>query len=155
MATPFIAHWPGGIPAKDNGSIVETYAYLPDIMATLVDLAEADYPEVRNGHPILPMEGKSFVPVIRGESRSLHTDPICWEHEGNAAVRLGKWKLVRIHRQPWELYDLELDRAETHDVSSDNPDLVEQLSSHWRQWAERVGVMDYDEYRELNKDVRY
>ena len=48
--------------------------------------------------------------------------PLFWEHEGNAAVRVGKWKLVRKFPGPWELYDMEADRTEMNDLAAQHPD---------------------------------
>jgi arylsulfatase len=59
---------------------------------------------------------------------------------GNAAVRNGKWKLVRTKGKPWELYDLEADRSELNDLANSNPDRVEALRTEWKIWAERVGA---------------
>ena len=47
-----------------------------------------------------------------------------WEHEGNAAVRIGRWKLVRDYPRPWELYDMEADRTELHDLAAQHPERV-------------------------------
>jgi len=63
-----------------------------------------------------------------------------WEHEGNRAVRQGKWKLVSKHPGGWELYDLEADRTELHDLSAANPDKVKELSALYDAWAKRSNV---------------
>ena len=41
-----------------------------------------------------------------------------WEHEGNAAVRIGQWKLVKRYPRAWELYDMDADRTELHDLAA-------------------------------------
>ena len=66
--------------------------------------------------------------------------PMFWEHEGHRAVRLGRWKLVSEYGRPWELYDVEVDRTELHDLSSSDPETVAYLSDLYREWAERCGV---------------
>jgi arylsulfatase len=68
-----------------------------DIMATCVDLAGAKYPTEFGGKKILPMEGKSLMPAFA--DKPIERDAIYWEHEGNAAIRVGDWKLVRMGRQ--------------------------------------------------------
>ena len=50
-----------------------------------------------------------------------------WEHEGNAAVRIGQWKLVRKYPEPWELYDMEADRTETVDLAAQQPERVADM----------------------------
>ncbi|MGZ4492022.1 MAG: hypothetical protein ACXVEU_14875, partial [Nocardioidaceae bacterium] len=64
-----------------------------------------------------------------------------WEHEGNAAVRSGDWKLVRKHGGAWELYDVAADRAEQHDRAGAHPDLVADLAARYEAWARRCGVI--------------
>ena len=62
------------------------------------------------------MEGKSLLPVFEGKQRDGHAT-LCWEHEGNSAVRQGKWKLVSAYPDWWELYDMEADRTEMHNLA--------------------------------------
>jgi arylsulfatase A-like enzyme len=88
------------------------------------------------------VEGRSLLPVLRGET---DTDrDLFWEHEGNCAVRRGKWKLVRKHRHAWELYDIEADRTELHDLAPQHPELVTDLEAAYQLWADRCGVIPRD-----------
>ncbi len=115
ISTPLIAHWPAGIPAARRDALEKQPVHLIDIMATAVDLAGASYPREFDGHAIEPMQGVSLRPAFDGKPLA-RTQPIFWEHEGNKAVRDGKWKLVLRHRQPWQLFDMEADRTEQHDL---------------------------------------
>ena len=65
------------------------------------------------------MEGVSLAPAFQG--KPLGERAIFWEHEGNRAVRQGKWKLVSKHPGGWELYDIDADRTEMHDLAAQNP----------------------------------
>jgi len=142
ISTPLIAHWPAGI--KDKGQLRAQPGHLIDIMPTCVELAKATYPKEFKGHPIRPMEGKSLSPAF--ENKSIKRDAIFWEHEGNAAVRVDDWKLVRLGREgPWELYDLKADRTELHDLAATKPDKAKQLAAKWDAWAERAQVKPWPE----------
>ena len=135
IATPLIAHWPAGI--KRRGELEHQPGHLIDVMATCVDLSGAKYPAQFAGKTIQPMEGRSLVPAFDG--RAIQREAIFWEHEGNRALRVGKWKLVaKGPRGPWELYDVEKDRTEMHDLAADQPDRVREMKSLWEQWAERT-----------------
>ena len=90
IATPFIAHWPQGI--SDSGSLRHKPAQLPDIMATCLDIAKVNYPETFRGQVIQPHEGYSLASVFTGGE--FEREVLTWEHEGNRAVRKGRWKLV-------------------------------------------------------------
>ena len=69
--------------------------------------------------------------------------PLFWEHQGNCAVRWGEWKLVREFGQAWELYNIDNDRTELHDLSKRNKPMVAQLRRHYEQWAQECGVEDW------------
>ena len=140
ISTPLIVHWPARIAAK--GELHTQPGHIVDIMATCVDVAGAAYPVEFNGKPILPMEGKSLLAAF--ENRLIERDAIYWEHEGNAAVRVGDWKLVRLGRDgEWELYDMKADRTELNNLSTKNPEVTKELSAKWEAWAIRTKVTPY------------
>ena len=136
IATPFIASWPAVIK---SGKITHEVGHIIDVMATCLDAAGAEYPKTHKDKAVTPLEGKSLLPIFRNGSRRGH-DALFWEHEGNRAVRRGKWKLVSAHGGPWELYDLEADRTELNDLADKHPDKVDEMKALYESWAERCGV---------------
>jgi arylsulfatase len=144
IATPLIAHWPAKI--KRHGAFENQPGHLVDLMATCVDLAKADYPEKVGENEIKPMEGTSLAPAFVGESLS-RKHPIFWEHEGNRAIRDGKWKLVAKENLPWELYDMAADRTEQNDLMKERPELAKQLEAKWDVWAARANVLPLGAWR--------
>ncbi len=140
MSTPLIVHWPAGIPKDRLSSFVEPFGYLPDIMATCLELAGTEYPTHWDGRPIHAPAGKSLLPLIRGSDNPVHTEPVFWEHEGNRAMRDGKWKLVWSRNGPWELYDIDKDRTEMHDLAKVLPKRMANMQRTWESWARRTGV---------------
>jgi arylsulfatase len=154
ISTPLIAHWPRGIAAERRGSFVKDPGHLVDLMATCVDLGQAKYPAERNGTAILPMEGTSLRPAFSGQPLA-RKQPIFWEHEGNKAVRDGRWKLVMRHKLPWQLFDMEADRTEQHDISSQHPEIASRLAATWDAWAQRSFVDEWNgpDHGEWGNDI--
>jgi arylsulfatase len=147
IATPLICHWPNGI--GEQGGIRHTPGYLPDIMATLLDLTDIDYPAEWDGHAIAPLEGHPLTALFSGDG--LERPPMFWEHEGNAAVRIGQWKLVRKYPGDWELYDMARDRTETMDLAAQQPERVREMALQYDAWAKRCGVLPRDRIVALMK----
>lgn len=147
ISTPFIAHWPAGLPT--DGSLCTVPSQLVDVLPTIADVARAAYPAQRNGRDVPTAEGVSLLSALRGEQSGESPRDLFWEHEGNCAVRRGRWKLVRKHRGAWELYDIEADRTELHDLAPERPDLVATLAGAWQEWADRCGVIPREKVLEL------
>ena len=58
-----------------------------------------------------------------------------FEHEGTRAIREGRHKLTALRGDSWKLYDMERDRTEMDDLSSEEPKLVASLARKWDTWA--------------------
>ena len=141
IATPFIAYWPAVI--RQPGSVTRQLGHVTDLMATFVDIAGVRHPTSYLGRAILPLEGTSLLPILQGQQRP-DRSPIFWEHEGNRAMRLGQWKLVSRYPNAWELYDMQADRTELHNLAAQHPEKVTELSGLYQQWAQRCGVLPPD-----------
>jgi arylsulfatase len=140
ISTPLIVHWPNAIRKSRNGKLETQPGHIIDLMATCVALGKAKYPAKRDGEQIKPMEGINLMPAFNGKPLT-RRQPLFWEHEGNRAVREGKWKLVAKENQPWELYDMEKDRSEVNDLALSYSKKVQQLAAKWDAFAKRADVL--------------
>ncbi len=133
IAAPLIAFWPNKI--KKIGQWNNTPFHIIDLMTTAIDAAGAAYPATYNNNKIIPAEGISMLPALTTGGGKTH-EYLYWEHEGHCALRHGKYKIVKTSiGGAWELYDLEKDRTEKHNLASTHPDLVKTMAEKWQQWA--------------------
>ncbi|SIO29969.1 arylsulfatase [Singulisphaera sp. GP187] len=137
ISTPLVVHWPAGL--KRKGEMDGRVGHIVDVMATCVDVSGARHPAGAERRDVLPLEGRSLVPALRGEPEPAPRT-LFWEHEGHRAVRDGRWKLVARKGQAWELYDIEVDRSELHDLAAREPRRVARLATAWDEWAARCFV---------------
>lgn len=145
ISSPFIAWYPKKIKP---GSLLKGTTHLIDIAPTFYDVAEAAYPANYKGATTHALPGKSLKELLFEGKELQRGVPIFWERTGNRAVRKGKWKLVSIYpAYQWELYDLENDRAETQNLASKYPLVVDELSTDYFAWAAQNGVVDYDKIK--------
>ncbi|MEC3878398.1 arylsulfatase [Parapedobacter sp. 10938] len=125
IRTPFIARWPNHIAA---GSVSEHIGAFWDVMPTMVDLINAPSPHYT--------DGISFLPTLLGQRRQQQHAYLYWEFHGGGgrqAVRMGKWKAVKLNvkKNPdatVELYNLQIDPAETNDIAAEHPGVAAQLA---------------------------
>lgn len=144
IASPLIIHWPDGIHQK--GGISRQLSHLMDIMPTCLELAGIKYPKEFKGNQIIPVEGKSLVPVLNG--KSFERELLFWEHSGNRAIRIGAWKLVaRVQTEKnfsaadeakWELFNIEKDPSECNNLADRFPGKVKEMADRWEKEALRT-----------------
>lgn len=119
IRVPMIARWPGHIGA---GRLSDWIGFSPDFMPTFAELAGAS-DAVRLA---APTDGLSMVPLLLGEEPVGRPQPdheyLYWQWRRSEAVRKGRWKLL-----DKQLFDLENDPGETHDLSQQRPRLAESL----------------------------
>ena len=144
IATPLIVRWPAG--ALKAGDVVREPFQLTDVLPTILEAVQVPYPLRRQGADLPACDGVSLLPSLRGSQSAEHA--LYWEHTGNAAIRRGPWKLVREYPSPWELYNIQTDRGEREDLALQQPALVEELVLDWTAWAQRVGVVPWDQVLE-------
>ena len=136
IATPAIFHWPKQL--NTPGQVCHSPCHIQDILPTLLDIAGLDVDTLKDGTKQLP-NGESFAAALHGNPWQRQA-PICFEHEGNAAIRSGKWKAVRRFPDNWELYDMDCDRTELNDLSEIHPNKLMDMMNTYQLWAESAGV---------------
>jgi uncharacterized sulfatase len=116
IRVPMIAWWPGQI---EPGSVSDHVSAFWDFLPTACELAGIDPPD--------GIDGISFVPELLGKEQAKH-EYLYWQYRGKEAVRKGPWKAVRLGpEKPIELYRLDTDLGEQHDVAKEHPDAAAEL----------------------------
>jgi len=122
-----------------------------DILPTILDLAQVQHPgtSFRDRKVVTP-RGKSWVnhlsspsdhPAVHDDTNSIHG----WELFGNRAIRKGIRKAVLLARQggsDWELFNIEEDPAEQHDLSKKRPQILEEMLVHWATYVAETGLVE-------------
>ncbi len=142
---PMLARWPGKIKA---GSVTDHRSAQYDVLPTIAELVDAPVAK--------PMDGISFLPTLMGKAAEQKThDFMYWEFPergGFQAVTKGPWKIIKTQMRAnpdakWQLYNLESDPNEKHDVAAANPEIVKELDalakeSHWHPIAQEFEFVD-------------
>lgn len=137
ISTPLILSWPKGIAAR--GEFRRNSGHVIDIVPTILELTGAEKPK---GAPSAP--GKSLRPVF-AKDESLNHEFLWWFHDGHKAIRIGDWKAVSPEGEPWELYDLNTDRDESHNLAGKYPDKLKTMIGLWdKQLADSVKLTSQD-----------
>ena len=140
ISTPLIIKYPREI--TQPGIVNHIPGHITDLMPTFLQLAGLQYDQVADPAKHKTLDGMSIFPLEqfgKEEERVLF-----WEHQGHQAVRKGNYKLVRLNRQPWELYDLDTDRSELNDLSESQPEKKEELLNLYLEWSGKNQVLPFD-----------
>ncbi|MGQ1786138.1 MULTISPECIES: arylsulfatase [unclassified Saccharicrinis] len=121
LRIPFMVRWPEQIT---QGTVSNHLGYFPDIMPTMAELAGVEIPSTTDGISILPtLLGEALVKRKNAQHEYLY-----WEDPRSCAVRMGNWKAIRPNKKAaFELYDLNTDMEELHDVADQFPEILEKM----------------------------
>lgn len=148
IRVPFLISWPEG---ERQGLIVpgvrSQYQYATDILPTILALTGVAHPGTRNSVPAKTIDGVDFSGVLKNpSSASTHVEQYS-EFGGNRGFYRAGWKIVAAHApnapvsdQEWELYHVESDPNELHNLVDSEPSLAAELAEAWKRAAWRNTV---------------
>lgn len=140
IRVPMIIRWPGSIQPRSKSDHIMAFW---DMMPTFAELA--------GGRVKGRVDGLSFVPTLTGKGHQREHDCLYWEfHEqgGKQAIRMGRWKGVRLMvdeptKTRFELYDLHTDQHEDHNLASRHPDIVKKMLRKMKKEHEKSELFEF------------
>lgn len=153
VADPCIFHWPAGI--KDKGGIRNQFHHATDIVPTLLEVLNIKAPEYINGHHQSPIEGVSMAYSFENPDAKTQKDVQYFEMIGTRAIWYDGWKAVTTHQpgastsdfenDTWELYHVDEDPNELHDLAEKHPKILKQMIERWWVEAGKYKVLPLDD----------
>lgn len=147
---PFIVHWPEGIGRP--GELRGQFCHAVDIAPTIYEVMGIEAPEVVAGVPQMPMHGASILDTFKDGKAPPARPAQYFEMGGDRGLWLDGWKAVTHHprgtpfeEDKWELYHLDRDFSEYHDLAEKEPERLKQMIARWWEEAERHGVLPLDD----------
>ena len=143
IRTPLIIAGPGVKVARQ----VDSFAYVTDIMPTILELAKLEHPENYRGRNVERMRGRSLAGVTSGFEENTYVEDalIGGEMISGKWMRKGDYKAVLVAKPfgpgSWRLYNTAKDPGETADLSTEHPATLKELKADWDRYAKDVGVV--------------
>lgn len=137
-------------PGIEGDRQVDAFAYVTDIMPTILEIVGVDYVTEFKGRKIEPMRGRSMVGLLNGTEEAIYgeTEFVGGEMLGDKWMRQGDYKAVMVSTPfgtgEWQLFDVVKDPGESKDLSESMPEKLESLKTAWDQYAKDVGVVPMD-----------
>jgi arylsulfatase len=143
IRTPLIIAGPGIKGARQ----IDSFAYVTDIMPTILELAQLEHPKNYRGRNVEPMRGRSLAGVTSGTRQDTYAKDavIGGEMNNGKWLQKGDYKAVLVAKDfgpgTWKLYNLTEDPGETRDLSKEQPAVLQELKAAWDRYAKDVGVV--------------
>jgi arylsulfatase len=152
-ADPFIIAWPNGIKAR--GEIRHQYIHAADVVPTLYECLGIEPPAVVKGHTQSPIEGVSFKHTFNKPKVPTAKDTQFYTMLGSRGIWHRGWHACTVHptvagwgqfsQDKWELYKLDEDRNQVHDLAAEHPDKLEELKNLWFVEAGKYNGLPLDD----------
>lgn len=131
LRVPFIARWPGKLPA---GKVTDEFLTSLELVPTLLSIAGAKPPQG------VKLDGFDMMPVLRGEVKSPRQE-MFWQRRADKAARFQNWKWVESGKGRG-LYDLSSDLGERRDLSGDKPEVVRMMQEKFAAWRQEMDASE-------------
>jgi arylsulfatase len=131
---------------EKHNEINDDFLTVMDIAPTLYEIAQVNYPSAFNGNKLFPLKGNSLISFVSGKTNTIHTNDYVFglEHSGNTMLRKGSWKIANFSDpfslSEFELYNLDEDLGEIHDLKKLNPEKYQELFQEWTNFASEIQV---------------
>jgi arylsulfatase A-like enzyme len=136
------------MPSQQKGKgVIPAFVTVMDLAPTFLDLADVTYPSTYQGRTLVPHKGESLLPLLNNKKSFVHDENYVmgWELFGRYAIRKGKWKIVDIEPPfgtgEFQLFNLDEDPAESHDLSKEFPEKYQEMLLHWNDYVKENGVI--------------
>ncbi len=123
------------------------FAYVWDLMPTLLDFASVQRPDTFNGNQLVEMRGKSLKPLLEGSKARIYNsnEYVGGEMQNGKWMRQGDYKAVTVAPpygdSVWRLFNVIIDPSETKDLAKEQPAKLTELKQAWDLYAAEVGVI--------------
>ena len=146
ISVPAIVRAPASLGAQ-AGRLSAAPGHVTDIVPTLLELAGVQHPAQTAGSALAPLQGASMVPLLQGRSPAIRVHfEQGWELFGRKAYREGRWKIVYgappLGTGDWQLFDLQRDPGEQHDLARAQPRRLAQLKAGYQRYVQANGVVE-------------
>jgi arylsulfatase len=152
-ADPCIMSWPAGMKAR--GEVREQYHHAIDLVPTVLDCLGIESPETIKGHVQSDFDGVSMRYAFDDAKADGGRKTQFYSMLGSRGIWHEGWKAVTTHPtnagwsnfndDEWELYHVDVDRSELHDLAKQSPDKLRELQSLWFAEAGRNGAFPLDD----------
>jgi arylsulfatase A-like enzyme len=131
LRVPFIARWPGRIPA---GTSSRDFLTSLEVFPTVLAVAGVAPPQG------ITLDGFDMMPVLMGKKRSPRKE-MFWENMYSKAARIGNHKWVKDGKKEY-VFDLANDEGEEHDLKKEQPELAAKLTKRFAEWRREMDVSE-------------
>jgi arylsulfatase A-like enzyme len=131
LRVPFIARWPGKLPA---GKVTDEFLTSLEFVPTLLAVAGSKSPEG------VKLDGFDMLPILRGEAKSPRKE-MFWQRRSDKAARFENWKWLESTKGNG-LYDVSTDIGETHDLSAERPEIAKMMRERFAAWRAEMDATE-------------
>jgi len=150
---PLVISWPKGIKAR--GEVRHQYHHSTDIVPTILEACGLEMPTVYKGAEQYPLSGVSMVYSFDAPEAPTQKKVQYYAMLGTRGIWADGWKAVAVHapltskgnfdQDEWELYHVDVDRAEANNLAAEYPEKLQELIALWFSEAEKNLVLPLDD----------